>query len=171
MNTPPQTSNTDWENWQPTMRATLLFLLRDDEVLLIHKKTGLGKGKVNAPGGKIEPGETPAEAAVREVEEEVGLRVRSPEQMGDLRFQFVDGLALYCAVFISREFEGEAHESDEADPFWCKVDAVPYAQMWADDAYWLPGLLEGKQFDGRFDFDEETMLWQKLRWGDFFGQN
>jgi len=158
-------STTDWANWQPGMRATLLFVLRGDEVLLIHKKRGLGAGKVNAPGGKIEPGETAEQAAVREVEEEVGLRVRKPEAMGELRFQFVDGLALYCAVFRSTEFDGEIGATDEADPFWCKLNAIPYDNMWADDALWLPGMLQGKTFDGRFDFDDERMLWHQLKWG------
>ena len=81
----------DWDNWQPTMRATLLFLLRGEEVLLIRKKRGLGAGKVNGPGGKIDPGETAAQAAVREVLEEVCIEVSDPVERGVLRFQFVDG--------------------------------------------------------------------------------
>ena len=150
------------------MRATLLFVFRNDgdEVLLIHKKRGIGAGKVNAPGGKIDPGETAAQAAVREVKEEVGVDVGEVEEMGVLRFQFVDGekLALRCNVFRSFESEGEAVETDEADPFWCRRDAVPYEQMWEDDRHWLPGMLEGKKFDGDFVFDDELMLWKDLRW-------
>ncbi|MGA1129362.1 MAG: NUDIX domain-containing protein, partial [Chthoniobacterales bacterium] len=56
---------TDWSVWQPTERANLCFVTRGDEVLLIHKKRGLGAGKSHGPGGRIEPGETAAEAAVR----------------------------------------------------------------------------------------------------------
>jgi 8-oxo-dGTP diphosphatase len=51
---------TDWSVWQPTERANLCFVTRGDEVLLIHKKRGLGAGKINGPGGRIEPGETAA---------------------------------------------------------------------------------------------------------------
>ena len=61
----------DWETWEPTTRATLLFVIRDDEVLLIHKKRGIGAGKINGPGGKIDPGETAHGAAVRETQEEL----------------------------------------------------------------------------------------------------
>ncbi len=50
-----------WENWEPRERATLCFVRRENEVLLIRKKRGLGAGKINGPGGRIEPGETPAE--------------------------------------------------------------------------------------------------------------
>lgn len=165
-----QTGRTTWSEWRPNMRATLLFVSRRDEVssrdevLLIHKKTGLGSGKINAPGGKLEPGETAAEAAVREVREEVGLAVRDPQQAGVLRFQFTDGLALHCTVFRATEFDGEPFATREADPFWCAVDAIPFERMWADDALWLPGMLEGKTFDGRFEFDGETMLWHELAW-------
>jgi 8-oxo-dGTP diphosphatase len=156
----------DWPNWQPTMRATLVFLRREEEVLLIHKKTGLGKGKINAPGGKLEAGETPAEAAAREVNEEIGMTVRSVEEMGTLRFQFVDGgkLALHCVVFVSREFDGEPVETREAKPFWCGVGEVPYEQMWEDDRHWLPGMLGGRRFEGDFVFDDERMLWKGIRW-------
>ena len=57
----------DWENWRAKDPATLVFVFRDDEVLLINKKRGLGKGKVNGPGGKVDPGETP-EQSVADIE-------------------------------------------------------------------------------------------------------
>ena len=48
-------------DWKPVEEAVLCFV-RDREnrrVLLIHKKTGLGAGLINAPGGRIEKGESP----------------------------------------------------------------------------------------------------------------
>ena len=63
------------ETWQPNMVANLVFLTRGQEVLLIHKKTGLGAGKINGPGGKLEPGESPLEGAIREVEVGPGMTV------------------------------------------------------------------------------------------------
>ena len=129
------------------MHATLLFLLRGKEVLLIHKKTGLGAGKINAPGGKIEKGETAEQAAIREVREEIRVEVNLPKEMGILHFQFVDSecLALRCTVFCASQFQGNPSETDEAEPFWCSFDQIPYEQMWADDALWLPGMLSGKK--------------------------
>jgi 8-oxo-dGTP diphosphatase len=156
----------DWSTWDPNMHATLLFLLRGKEVLLIHKKTGLGAGKINAPGGKIEKGETAEQAAIREVREEIRVEINSPKEMGILLFQFVDSesLALRCTVFCTSQFQGNPSETDEAEPFWCSFDEIPYEQMWADDALWLPGMLSGKKFDGEFVFDGELMLWSNLRW-------
>ena len=47
-----------WNSWQQGLDATLMFVVRDGKVLLIEKLTGIGKGKINGPGGKIDPGET-----------------------------------------------------------------------------------------------------------------
>ena len=155
---------TDWDRWEPTMRATLLFVRRGDEVLLIRKKRGLGAGKINGPGGRIDPGESAAECAVREVREELGITALDPIQRGELHFQFVDGLALFCAVFTATQFEGVPTETDEAVPRWTHVDTIPYDEMWADDRCWLPGLLAGKRFRAWFDFDGEVMLSQRIEW-------
>ena len=78
----------DWDNWEPTEHATLLFVVRDGRVLLIRKKRGLGAGKINGPGGRIDDGETPAEAAVREVHEELCITPTQVRQHGELLFQF-----------------------------------------------------------------------------------
>jgi 8-oxo-dGTP diphosphatase len=54
-------------------RAAVL-VRRGDRILLLHRGKS-GEVYDALPGGKIEPGETPAEAAVREVREETGLEV------------------------------------------------------------------------------------------------
>ena len=61
----------DWENWNPKERATLMFILQNGRMLLIHKKRGFGAGYFNAPGGRLEAGETSLECAVRETREEL----------------------------------------------------------------------------------------------------
>ena len=81
----------DWDTWSPSDRATLLFVVRNDEILLIRKKRGLGAGKINAPGGRLERGESPLEAAIREVQEEVGVTPTGIRECGELSFQFIDG--------------------------------------------------------------------------------
>ncbi len=152
----------DWTRWTPRERAVLCFILRENRLLLILKKRGLGGGKINAPGGKIEPGETPREAAIRETQEEVGVTPLDPEARGELSFQFTDGYSLHCTVFLAHGCEGEPFETDEAVPLWTPPDAIPYDRMWADDAEWLPLLLAGEPFRGFFVFDDETMLSKKL---------
>ncbi|HBY09281.1 MAG TPA: hypothetical protein DEH22_16440, partial [Chloroflexi bacterium] len=58
--------------------ATLVLLLKNHpvaEVLLGYKKIGFGQGKYTGFGGKVEPGETVAEAALRELTEETSVTV------------------------------------------------------------------------------------------------
>ena len=138
--------------------------MRGDQVLLIHKKRGLGAGKINGPGGRIEPGETAAEAAVREVQEELGVTPRDPQPRGELHFQFTDGYSLHCTVFVADGCDGEATETEEAIPLWCRHDEIPFERMWADDAHWLPGVLAGRSFRGFFEFDNDTMLAHQVEW-------
>ena len=68
-------SDINWDTWQAKDPATLVFVVRDGKILLINKKTGLGKGKVNGPGGKVEKGESPEDCAIRECQEELGITV------------------------------------------------------------------------------------------------
>jgi 8-oxo-dGTP diphosphatase len=153
-----------WRTWQPTMRASLCFVRQHGNVLMIRKKRGLGAGKINGPGGRLEPGESALQAAIRETEEEVGVTPLNLSQRGELHFQFTDGLALHCAVFLAEGCRGEVIETDEATPYWMKPGEIPYHEMWADDIHWLPDLLAGGVFKGYFHFDGEVMLSHHLDW-------
>ena len=155
----------DWNNWQPTIRATLMFVVRGDEVLLIRKKRGFGVGKINGPGGKLDPGETELECAVRETEEELGIVARDAVKRGELWFQFVDGMAMHVAVFQAKNHDGDAIETEEAAPLWTRIDAIPFDEMWADDVHWLHRMLTGTEsFTGRFLFDNDSMLAHAIDW-------
>jgi 8-oxo-dGTP diphosphatase len=144
------------------IRANLCFIVRGGEVLLIRKKRGLGAGKINGPGGKIDPGETAMDSAIRETFEELLVTPIGPRQVGELSFKFRDGLRLHCAVFLADDFSGTPTETDEAVPLWTGVDVIPYDEMWADDRYWLPLLLRGELFRGTFEFDGDTMCDHRL---------
>lgn len=146
----------DWQRWTPDEHATLCFVIRDGEILLIRKKRGLGAGKINGPGGRLEPGETPRECAIRETQEELGVRPTGVELAGELRFQFTAGYALHGHVFRASGCEGSAIETDEAIPLWTPVDRLPFEEMWQDDVLWFPHLFAGRRFAGRFLFDSET---------------
>ncbi len=151
-----------WPNWIPRERANLCFVVKDRRILLIRKKRGLGAGKINAPGGKIEAGESPLEAAIRETQEEIGVTPLHLEERGILHFQFTDGYSLHCVVFLASDCRGEPIETEEATPMWVSLEAIPYAEMWADDRHWLPLALDGKRFVAWFEFEGDTMLSQRV---------
>ena len=147
----------DWTRWTPQDRATLLFVVRDGRILLIHKKRGLGRGKVNGPGGKLRPGESPEAGAVREVREELRVTPTGVRAAGELSFQFLDGYSTHVYVFRADGCLGEPVETEEAAPLWAPVDAIPFDRMWEDDRYWIPLMLDGRTFIGRFLFDGDVM--------------
>lgn len=152
----------DWAVWEPTEYANLCFVMRGGQILLIRKKRGLGAGKINGPGGRLEKGETALESAVRETQEEVGVTPTGLEQIGELFFQFLDGYKLHVAVFAASGCEGELIETDEATPIWTDIGRIPYGEMWQDDGIWLPLLLERRKFRGYFVFEGEKLLSHRL---------
>jgi len=144
------------------VRANLCFVVKDGQILLIRKKRGLGAGKINGPGGKIDAGENAMQSAIRETFEELGVTPTGMREAGELFFEFVDGLRLHCAVFRADDVGGEPMETDEAVPLWTDIDAIPYEEMWADDRFWLPLLLRGERFRGAFVFDGERLLERRI---------
>jgi 8-oxo-dGTP diphosphatase len=147
----------DWLRWSG-VACTLVFIVRGGEVLLMRKKRGLGAGKINAPGGKLDPGEPPLAGAIRETREEVCVVPRGVVWAGRNRFQFTDGSAIDVDVFRASAFEGTPAATPEADPLWTPIERIPYAEMWEDDALWLPHLFAGRRFSGRFLFAGDRML-------------
>lgn len=139
-----------------TIIATLCYIIKDDYVLLIRKKQGFGAGKINAPGGKVEPGETLEEATIREVEEETGLKPKCLEYRGVLEFYSMNEKPDWVVhVFIAKDYEGDIRESNEAEPHWFKINEIPYDKMWEDTAYWLPHVLKGKIIHAKFKYDKD----------------
>src|SRR3989338_869156 len=131
---------------------TLCLLRKHDKLLLGMKKQGFGSGKYNGFGGKVEMGETVEEAAKREVVEEVGITVHSFSKTAELNFHFPHKPEWNCLVhvFLTEDWTGEPVESNEMRPEWFAINSLPYAQQWADDAYWIPPVLEGKFVNGTF---------------------
>jgi len=150
------------DDWSAVHKATLIFVTHDNRVLLIRKKRGLGAGKVNGPGGKLDSGETAQQCAHRELLEELHVSVSESENRGRLRFQFVDDYSIDVQVFIASTFSGEPTETEEAIPLWFDTNQIPYDEMWADDRLWLPQVLAGQSVDGRFIFDGDELLEHEL---------
>lgn len=163
---PANESTIEWKNWNAEIPATLMFVVQDGKILLIEKLTGIGQGKINGPGGKIDPGENALQAIVRECQEELHITPHSPVKMGELHFAMSDIPDIHCHVFMSNTFDGEPTSTREANPLWTALDAIPYDKMWEDDRHWLPQMLDGQLFNGRFEFDGEKVVWMEVCFGD-----
>ncbi|MEM1085598.1 MAG: 8-oxo-dGTP diphosphatase [Verrucomicrobiota bacterium] len=168
MDSSNEASPIDWGSWRAHTHATLMFIVKDGEILLMEKKRGLGAGKINGPGGKIDPGETPLQGAVRETREELCIEALRPKKMGELHFAMSDVPDILCHVYLARDFEGVPTETDEGKPLWFRLDQIPYQNMWSDDRYWLPLMLRDRTFLGRFTFRGDEVEWYDIEKDVFF---
>ncbi len=134
--------------------ATLCIVRNGNQILLGMKKKGLGAGKYNGFGGKVEQNETVEQGALRELREEVSLIAEQMEKHAELTFQFPHKPEWdqVVHVFVTDKWSGNPTESDEMKPEWFLTDRLPYQQMWASDAHWLPPVLAGK-------FVTATFVW------------
>ncbi len=152
----------DWSTWQPDLTATLLFVIKQDQVLLIRKKRGLGAGKINGPGGHLEAGETPKACAIRETQEELLITPLNVQAGGELFFHAEDMPRIHGYVFIATDYRGTPTETAEAIPLWTPIADLPFDEMWDDDRLWLPAVLAGQVIKGWFTIAEERMLDSKI---------
>ena len=98
----------------------------DDQILLIRRGHGPGRGRWSLPGGRVEWGETLAEAVVRELAEETSLEALCDQFVG-----WVEGigegyhyLILDFAVTVLSTDPPRAGD-DAAEAAWVPLDDVP----------------------------------------------
>jgi len=145
----------------PMKLATLVYALRDDQVLLVRRSTEPNRGLWVAPGGKLEPGESPAECAVREMHEETGLAIERPvlravmtETSPRADYQWL------TFIFVAWEFDGTFTPAPGIGEFrWVPVDEVANLPIPPADAIFFPRLLEdGSTFTAKFEYDSDLNL-------------
>ncbi|MGD0706179.1 MAG: 8-oxo-dGTP diphosphatase [Trebonia sp.] len=126
------------------------------QVLLGHKKTGLGTGKIVALGGHVEECETPAQAAAREVTEESGLQVAADSLRAAAHITFLfptcPAWDMTVEVFTTATWRGEAAETEEIRPHWYPVADLPFDRMWDDGRLWVPRVLAGERLRATFSY-------------------
>ncbi|XP_048186312.1 oxidized purine nucleoside triphosphate hydrolase [Perognathus longimembris pacificus] len=144
---------------------TLVLVLQPQRVLLGMKKRGFGMGRWNGFGGKVQDGETIEDGARRELQEESGLTAEVLHKVGHIVFEFMGTPELMDVhIFCTDSVQGTPVESDEMRPQWFHQDQIPFHDMWPDDSYWFPLLLQRKKFCGYFKFQgQDTILEYSLR--------
>ncbi|MGV3551707.1 NUDIX domain-containing protein [Rhizobium sp.] len=101
--------------------ASSAILIRDGKILLIRRRNSPSFDMFAFPGGRAEPGETPAGTAIREFEEETGIRAHSPREFAFYDLQSENpGRHFHLTVFIVEADPSEIAEArdDAADAGW-----------------------------------------------------
>ena len=148
--------------------VTLIYCVKDDQVLLAKRKKAPYIGYWVAPGGKIEPGESPHEGAVRELQEETGLSTDSAELRAVVSetspnddwqwLMFIYRVTNPMGEVVSDEREGELR--------WFDVAAINDIKMPDADRQFVPYILSPDPgiAEFRFHYDQDINLIQTHRW-------
>jgi 8-oxo-dGTP diphosphatase len=108
-----------------TVRAAGGLVVRDGargrEILIVHRPA---YDDWSFPKGKLEPGEREEEAAVREVEEETGLRARLERELATTRYRDARGRAKTVRYWLMAPVGGQLAAANEID----KARFVPVAE-------------------------------------------
>lgn len=101
---------------------------------------------------------------IRETQEEIKVVPTKYEKVGIIEFdEYYKGnkekVVFY--LYMVYEWNGIPCETDEMDPKWFDINNIPYDEMFPDDKYWLPLILDGNKIKAYFDFDEKWNLLSK----------
>ena len=96
------------------------------------------------PGGKLEPGESPEEALVRELNEELGISAVVDKRVAQIRHKYRNGGAVDLQFFVVREFQGPMVNHIFNDMRWVPLSALPGYDFLAADLGLIRDLSEGR---------------------------
>ncbi len=149
--------------------ATLVYLKHNGHTLMLHrikKANDIHAGKWNGLGGKLEPGESPEQCAIREVKEESGLEIRAPRLRGLLVFADFKGDDWYVWVYTADTFSGDLIDSSEGRLEWIPDSQLPALNLWPSDLIFFPWLEQPRHFHARFQFHGDQMFGHEV---NFYG--
>ena len=114
------------------------LIVREGEILLIYRED---EGWWELPGGKVEKGESPTEAAVREAEEEIGVKVSLEKPFYTGEFQHGDEMFLWNGYIAEIESgEPQAQEDKFEKLEWFEGSELDELELAPNLAMVMPAL-------------------------------
>ncbi len=143
------------------VNTVLCYIERDGQYLMLHrtkKQNDLNGGKWIGVGGKLEHGEAPEQALLREVKEETGLTLTRYRRRGLVTFVQGD-LCEYMFLFTADDFTGSLTDCDEGDLKWVNKTDVLSFPLWEGDRVFLDLLTRDEDyFSLKLVYDGDTLV-------------
>lgn len=121
-----------------TVKVVAAIIIHDNKIFATQRGYGEFKDGWEFPGGKIEPGETPQEALVREIKEELDIEIEVKDFLETVEYDYpAFHLSMDCFFCVIRSGEMVLKEHEAVK--WLTVETL-------DSVDWLPadqGLVEG----------------------------
>lgn len=138
--------------------ATICVLKNGDHFLLLKRAKEPNKGLYTPLGGKLDPFETPLNAAIRETWEESGIKVNNMEFRGILTETSPVDYNWISYVYLAEIEKQVTTESDEGSLEWMHMDDLLKIPTPKTDLFIYKSLIAGSKFIFNAEYNEDLEI-------------
>ena len=109
---------------EKTVLTNMCMIYDDDGNVLVQDRRDSDWGGITFPGGHVEKGESFTDAVIREVYEETGLTIETPQICGIKQWPEDDGSRYIVLFYKTSHFAGELKSSEDGEVYWTKLSRL-----------------------------------------------